>query len=145
MFASGSVDESARIWDIRSGKCVYTFDRFHTSDINCVAFFPEGYSVGTGSDDSTCRVFDIRCYGEVANFGSDSITCGITSVSFSRSGRLLFAGYDDFKCCAWDTSSTEVPKYELASHENRVSCLGVSPDGTALCTGSWDTLLKIWA
>lgn len=145
LFASGSVDESARIWDIRAGKCIYTFDRFHSSDINSVAFFPEGYSVGTGSDDSTCRIFDLRCYGEVAAFGTEGITCGITSVSFSKSGRLLFAGYDDFKCCAWDTCVSDAPKFELEGHENRVSCLGVSPDGTALCTGAWDTLLKIWA
>ena len=26
--------------------------------------------------------------------------CGITSVAFSVSGRLLFAGYDDFECKA---------------------------------------------
>ena len=29
---------------------------------------------------------------------SESIMCGITSVGFSVSGRLLFAGYDDFEC-----------------------------------------------
>jgi WD40 repeat protein len=34
---------------------------------------------------------------------------------------------------------------QLIGHDNRVSCLGVSEDGKALCTGSWDTLLKIWA
>ena len=28
-------------------------------------------------------------------------------------------------------------------HENKISCLGVNPNGTALCTGSWDTLLKV--
>ncbi|CAJ0642204.1 3038_t:CDS:2 [Entrophospora sp. SA101] len=33
----------------------------------------------------------------------------------------------------------------LAGHENRVSCLGVSDDGMALCTGSWDSSLKVWA
>ena len=27
--------------------------------------------------------------------------CGITSVAFSVSGRLLFAGYDDFECKVW--------------------------------------------
>ena len=32
----------------------------------------------------------------------------------------------------------------LAAHENRVSCLGVTEDGMALCTGSWDSYLKIW-
>jgi hypothetical protein len=31
----------------------------------------------------------------------------------------------------------------LAGHENRVSCLGVSQDGMALCTGSWDSMLKV--
>jgi WD40 repeat protein len=33
----------------------------------------------------------------------------------------------------------------LPGHDNRVSCLGVSHDGTALCTGSWDSYLNIWA
>ena len=29
-------------------------------------------------------------------------------------------------------------------HTNRISSLGVTPDGNALCTGSWDTDLRIW-
>ena len=120
-----------------------SLSQYHSSDINSVAFFPEGYSVGTGSDDSSCRLFDTRCYGEVANFAADHISCGITSVGFSKSGRLLFAGYDDYVCHAWDTSSDQQPKYKLQSHENRVSCLGVTPNGHAVCTGSWDTLLKV--
>lgn len=33
----------------------------------------------------------------------------------------------------------------LDQHRNRVSCIGVNVDGTALCTGSWDNMLKIWA
>lgn len=32
----------------------------------------------------------------------------------------------------------------LAGHDNRVSCLGVTEDGVAVCTGSWDSFLKIW-
>ena len=32
----------------------------------------------------------------------------------------------------------------LAGHDNRVSCLGVTEDGMAVCTGSWDSFLKIW-
>lgn len=75
---------------------------------------------------------------------SDSILCGITSVAFSLSGRLLFAGYDDFNCNAWDTLKGD-RVMTLGGHENRVSCLGVTADGMALCTGSWDSVLKIWA
>ena len=77
-------------------------------------------------------------------YANDKILCGITSVSFSLTGKYLFAGYDDYNCHAWDTL-TGAKVDNQSAHENRVSCLGVSKDGQALCTGSWDTLLKIWA
>uniref|UniRef100_A0A6U5JG09 Uncharacterized protein n=1 Tax=Corethron hystrix TaxID=216773 RepID=A0A6U5JG09_9STRA len=146
MFVSGSVDATARLWDIRTGNCVQTHVG-HESDINTVDFFPDGNSFGTGSDDSSCRLFDLRCYNQVNSFVHDKILCGITSVAFSKSGRILFAGYEDFNTFAWDTlSDGTAPAYSLKDgHENRVSCVGVSPRGDALCTGSWDNSLKIWA
>lgn len=39
-------------------------------------------------------------------------------MAFSRSGRLLFAGYDDYNCYVWDvTNSSGIPAYQLAGHE----------------------------
>lgn len=40
-------------------------------------------------------------------YSHDNIICGITSVAFSKSGRLLLAGYDDFNCNVWDSMKTE--------------------------------------
>lgn len=40
-------------------------------------------------------------------YSHDNIICGITSVAFSKSGRLLLAGYDDFNCNVWDSMRTE--------------------------------------
>jgi guanine nucleotide-binding protein G(I)/G(S)/G(T) subunit beta-1 len=97
-----------------------------------------------GSDDASCRLFDLRAYREMMQYTHDKILCGITSVAHSSSGRFLFAGYDDFNCYVWDTLSGKQVGV-LAGHDNRVSCLGVSSDGQALCTGSWDSFLKIWA
>ena len=144
VFVSGSVDSTAKVWDIRAGKCVQTHTG-HESDINSVDFFPDGNTFATGSDDSTCRLFDLRSYSEVNRFEYSKITCGISSVAFSSSGRLLFAGYDDNNCYAWDTlGDGKMYSFQLpAPHENRVSCVGVSPKGDALCTGSWDTTLKV--
>jgi len=143
-FVSGSCDSSAKLWDHRSNKsCIKTFYG-HESDINSVAFFPDGNAFGTGSDDSSCRLFDIRAYQQLNRFNNDKILCGITSVAFSNTGRMLFAGYDDYNCYVWDTLLGNLVN-QLVGHENRVSCLGVTEDGKALCTGSWDTLLKIWA
>jgi len=143
-FISGSCDSTAKLWDYRDKKtCVKTFVG-HESDINSVAFFPDGHAFGTGSDDSSCRLFDIRAYMQINKYANEKILCGITSVSFSRTGKLLFAGYDDYNCYVWDTQHGLLAD-QLIGHDNRVSCLGVSDDGKALCTGSWDTLLKIWA
>lgn len=44
---------------------------------------------------------------------SEQILCGITSVAFSVSGRLLFAGYDDFECKVRRTRP-----YHTAAHAN---------------------------
>mmetsp|Transcript_8393 Transcript_8393/g.16706 ORF Transcript_8393/g.16706 Transcript_8393/m.16706 type:complete len:349 (-) Transcript_8393:147-1193(-) len=149
LFVSGSCDATSKLFDIRQSGCVSTFVG-HESDINAVNFFPSGMCFGTGSDDSSCRMFDLRCYQEVNTFMSDRILCGITSVAFSQSGRLLLAGYDDYMTHVWDAIKPNAngPAFSTdknQGHENRVSCLGVSSDGGALCTGSWDTLLKIYA
>jgi guanine nucleotide-binding protein G(I)/G(S)/G(T) subunit beta-1 len=142
-FVSGACDATTKLWDIRTGKCIHTFTG-HQNDINSVHFFPNGNAFGTGSDDSTCRLYDIRSQAQLNEYNNPNIKSGITSIAFSISGRYLFAGYDDFNCYAWDTLKGEKIT-TLQGHENRVSCLGISSNGKALCTGSWDSLLKIWA
>lgn len=114
----------------------------HHSSSNFPRFFPNGDAFATGSDDASCRLFDIRADRELNAFTHDNILCGITSVAFSISGRILFGGYDDWTCNVWDTLKGERVGV-LTGHENRVSCLGVSSDGMALCTGSWDSTLRV--
>ncbi|XP_039619725.1 guanine nucleotide-binding protein G(I)/G(S)/G(T) subunit beta-3a isoform X3 [Polypterus senegalus] len=141
-FISGACDATAKLWDIREGSCRQTFYG-HESDINAICFFPSGQAICTGSDDATCKLFDLRADQELIAFSHESIICGITSISTSRSGRLILAGYDDFNCNIWDTLKAERVGV-LSGHDNRVSCIGVTADGMAAATGSWDSFLKIW-
>ncbi|KAI4558274.1 hypothetical protein MJT46_012916 [Ovis ammon polii x Ovis aries] len=139
---SGACDASAKLWDVREGVCRQTFTG-HEPDINAICFFPNRNAFATGSDNATCRLFDLRADQELRTYSHDSIICGITSVSFSKSARLLLAGYDDFNCNVWDALKADGAGV-LAGHDNRVSCLGVTDDGMAVATGSWDSVLKIW-
>lgn len=202
-FASASCDKLVKIWDLRSTSCVRTFTG-HESDINAVKFFPSGNSVGTGSDDSSCRVFDLGSCGPIHIFSREwgrgshrhtrgregdwlgrglllphfhgpiriafrrsafhafssprallllppyspadqQISCGVTDVCFSLTGRLMFASYDEHFCIAWETISKEGKFHELRGHKGRVSCLGTNTTGQALAAGSWDTEISIWA
>lgn len=84
----------------------------------------------------------MRADKEVAVYSKESIIFGVNSVDFSVSGRLLFAGYNDYTINVWDTLKAQRVCL-LYGHENKVSCLQVSPDGTALATGSWDFTLRV--
>eukprot|EP00300_Choanocystis_sp_HF-7_P036449 c52296_g1_i1.p1 GENE.c52296_g1_i1~~c52296_g1_i1.p1 ORF type:complete len:345 (-),score=56.98 c52296_g1_i1:125-1159(-) len=142
LFVSGACDCLAKLWDTRAGTCVLTFAR-HTSDINSTCFLPNGMGFATGSDDSSCTLFDIRAWKDLATY-KETAQVGVTSVGLSVSGRYLFGGYDDFNCHMWDTlKQTKI--FSMVGHDNRVSCIGLPEDGAAVCTGSWDSFLKIWA
>jgi len=145
VFVSGACDGMAKIWDMNSGKCVQTF-KAHEADINAVQFLPSGFGFVTGSDDGNARLFDLRSDRELMTYSVQNTTTpiAITSLAFSISSRYLFAGYDDYTCQIFDTLRGN-KLWSLEGHSNRVSCLGVNVNGTALCTGSWDCFLKIWA
>ncbi|CAL9737298.1 guanine nucleotide-binding protein subunit beta [Monosporozyma servazzii] len=68
---------------------------------------------------------------------------GVVSIDFSKSGRLMYACYTDLGCIVWDTLNAEVVG-KLECHTNRVSGVRSSPDGLAVCTGSWDATMKVW-
>uniref|UniRef100_A0A7N5KS80 G protein subunit beta 5 n=1 Tax=Ailuropoda melanoleuca TaxID=9646 RepID=A0A7N5KS80_AILME len=91
----------------------------------------------TASGDGTCALWDVES-GQLLQSFHDVF------VDFSLSGRLLFAGYNDYTINAWDVLKGSRVSI-LFGHENRVSTLRVSPDGTAFCSGSWDHTLRIWA
>jgi guanine nucleotide-binding protein G(I)/G(S)/G(T) subunit beta-1 len=69
------------LWDIRQQKCVQTFAA-HDSDINAIQFIPNGNAFGTGSDDASCRLFDIRADRELQAYTVRSLP---TLTLFARS------------------------------------------------------------
>lgn len=113
MFVSGSCDTTTRLWDTRiASRAVRTFHG-HSGDVNSVKFFPDGMRFGTGSDDGTCRLFDMRTGHQLQVYSqlhdnNDNEVPTVTSIAFSISGRLLFAGYSNGDCYVWDTLVAEV-------------------------------------
>lgn len=148
LFVSGSCDTTARIFDIRADKSLVGTFRGHNADINAVQWFPDFKAFGTGSDDSYLRLFDQRAYRQLNSYTDDTAICGITSLCFSKSGKYLFAGYDDNPfCLVWNTTRAQVVQRltGIGNLSTRVSCIGMQGDGKAFCTGSWDNLLRVWA
>lgn len=56
---SGGCDKQLRVWDVKSGYCIYVLDG-HTSTIRCMRVLHNRPIAVTGSRDRTVRVWDVR-------------------------------------------------------------------------------------
>lgn len=145
LLATASCDTTVRVWDERAPRVSVRAFYGHAADANAVDFMASGNAVGTGSDDATCRVFDLRSCGAVNVFGDARVRCGITDVAFSLSGRLLFAACEEPLLLGWETIARDGAFHELRGHRGRLSTVSVNLAGEALLTGSWDRELAVWA
>jgi len=143
LFLSSGVDATVKLWDIRSPKSVQSA-KPHALDINCVTYFPDGSAFATASDDKTVKMYDLRAAAEIMSYKGPNVNCQITSVSFSKGGKYIFAGQEDCSVTAYDTLRGDA-LYKIDGHIARVSAVSVAPDGMGLCTASWDNELRIWA
>jgi guanine nucleotide-binding protein G(I)/G(S)/G(T) subunit beta-1 len=153
LFLSCSVDQTSKLWDIRAPQSSKQTFMGHLSDVNCVEFMSsEPNCFASCGMDQTVRLFDLRAYNQLTCFGNPMqgdfmSNDGYSALAFSRSGRLVFVGHTDGSLAAFDTLSDKTtPAYAFpTAHERNISCLGVTPQGNALCSGSWDGLIKVWA
>ncbi|MCU0288019.1 MAG: hypothetical protein MUF15_16700 [Acidobacteria bacterium] len=66
--ASGSDDNTIRLWDISSKKEAATL-MGHSDKVTCVAFSPDGKTIASASDDHTIRLWDLGIYFDFINVG----------------------------------------------------------------------------
>ena len=56
--ASGSADNTIRLWDVETGQLLHTFIG-HRDAVNSVAFSPDGATLASGSSDNTFRLWQL--------------------------------------------------------------------------------------
>ena len=116
MLVSGSLDETVRIWEVRSGECLKEIPA-HSDPVSCVCFSPDASIFVSSSFDGLCRVWDTET-GRCLQTVYCSQECPpITSVRFTPNGKYLLMSHLDSALRLWDVAAgREVQKY--VGHRN---------------------------
>jgi hypothetical protein len=86
LLASGSLDNTIRLWDAASGALLRTLEG-HTYTVRSVAFSPDGRLLASASGDNTIRLWDAASGALLRTLEGHTYT--VRSVAFSPDGRLL--------------------------------------------------------
>src|SRR6266540_3207785 len=138
--ASGSDDNTLRLWDVSSGELVRSLEG-HQGSVRSVAFSPDGRWLASGSESKTVRLWDAYSGELIRSLKGHQLS--VSSVAFSPDGRWLASGSEDNTVRLWDVSSGELVR-SLEGHQNRVLSVAFSPDGRWLASGSYDNTVRLW-
>jgi len=123
---TGSADNTARLWDIASGREIR---RFESNWVNSAAFSPDGHSVITGSHDGIARLWAVTTGREIRRFAGHEGE--VTSTAFSPDGRLLLTGGRDGTARLWDVASgNEVRR--MAGNSTTVESVAFAPNASTV-------------
>jgi hypothetical protein len=110
--ASGSLDQTVRLWETATGKPIRTL-RGHERSVTALAFSPDGRFLASGSGATSyprnargshkIRVWDVLMGREVFHFqGHDS---NVASLAFAPDGSRLASGLRNSSVLIWDASA----------------------------------------
>ncbi len=128
MLASGSWDQTVRLWDPKKGTHLRTLTG-HTGRVHSVAFSPNGRTLASSGADKIVRLWDTG----KGTHKHDLIghTAEVYSVAFSPNGRTLASGGWDATIRLWDTGKG-THKQTLRRRTDRFSSVAFTPDGQIL-------------
>jgi WD40 repeat protein len=101
---SGSTDHTIKLWEIKSGNCLKTFEG-HTNWVFSVAFSPNGDTVVSGSHDQSVKLWNVKTGKCLSTFtGHEHL---VSSVAFSFDGEIIASGSQDQSIRLWDIKTGE--------------------------------------
>ncbi|MFO0909052.1 MAG: protein kinase [Isosphaeraceae bacterium] len=138
--ASASIDQSARLWDVPSGRLRAVL-RGHNAPLTDLAFSPDGTRLVTTAQDEVPRLWDTATGELVAALGGH--TGMIHSASFSPDGRLIATASADQTVRLWDTAALERNGI-LRGHESFAYSVAWTADNQRLLSCGWDRTVRLW-
>ena len=135
MLASGSWDDTVRLWDPHTGRHIRTLTG------TSVAFSPDGSMLASGSwADGTVLLWDPNTGRHIRTLTGH--TDRISGVAFNPDGTTLASASWDRTIRLWDANTGEQIQ-KLEGHMSEIFSVAFSPDGTTLASSDWEPI-HLW-
>ncbi|SLM35266.1 nacht and wd40 domain protein, partial [Lasallia pustulata] len=122
--ASGSRDNTVRIWDAATGATLQTL-KGHSGPVRAVAFSPDGKQLVSGSEDNTVRIWDAATGATLQTLKGHSGP--VRAVAFSPDGKQLVSDSEDNTVRIWDAAMGATLQ-TLEGHSGWANSVAFSPD-----------------
>ncbi|KAG8961625.1 hypothetical protein FRC03_005135 [Tulasnella sp. 419] len=138
---SWAVNSPIIIWDAQTGTVLSRLPADESrEETHTVAISPDGALLASASGKDVV-LWDYRSRKVLKRLKEDRGT--VLCVAFSPDGRFLATGLDTGQITTWNaTAGSKVGIF--TGHISRVTSLAVSPDGSRLFSGSYDTTAVVW-
>jgi len=140
IIASGSVERVVKLWDIKTGECLTTFEG-HEYPVLSLSFSPSGDRLVSSSGDTTLIIWDIDNREKIHQM--DGHTLYVLSCDWDPGGNRIVSGGVDALMCIWDANNGEKIQ-TIEQHRTAVHKVRFSPSGETLASGSSDLTIKLW-
>jgi WD40 repeat protein len=140
MLASGSDDQTIRLWNAHDGTCL-TVLQGHTGGVTSVRFSPNGQLLASASEDSSIRLWSVERRTTLKTLQGH--TRWVRAVAFSPDGQTLASGSEDRTIQLWEVETGTCLK-TLQGHTGWVTSLSFSPNGQTLASSSEDASVRLW-
>ena len=142
--ASGSDDNTVRLWDAATGQPVGDPLTGHTDAVTSVAFSPDGTRIASGSVDNTVRLWDAGHRPTRRRPADRPHRTRCTAWRSAPTARASPPAATTTRCgCGTPTTGQPVGQ-PLTGHTDTVTSVAFSPDGTRIASGSYDNTVRLW-
>lgn len=143
--ASSSLDGTVRVWNTKSGSCVFVLQGYHRV-VTSVNWSPNGERIAASYGDKIIRIWHAEEGRLLASLEGHSDY--VLSLAWCPESKRLVSGAEDETVRIWDATGIDDPDEEAVvqfdGHFSAVNCVSWNASSKYLASASSDKVVLLW-
>jgi RNA polymerase sigma factor (sigma-70 family) len=131
-----------RVWEVATGKELYTVTGPETGVIRSFAFTPKGDQLVLGAYRGDIVVWDLATNKQTAVLKGHHSEC--LALAFSPDGKYLVSGGFDQKVRRWEWQAAKPEGEVVLKHDNYIIAVAASEGGKRVASSAYDGRVRVW-